>query len=174
MRLHNNCLNLAVDGVVGHVAMCDHALYRKVMKYGWIAMSCRKLGTIFWGTDYGWPMKPFFNDISNFWANWEDRSNKILGKYLGYFRLYYQHPFWYSEYQFSSISWVFYKKVCFSDLAQICIVHPKYHIGSKHLGYSHQTSVVGILRWTPFFRRRSYGRMIPQTYVVAYTTFFST
>ena len=53
-------------------------------------------------------------------------------------------------------------------------VYPKYHIGSKHLGYSHQTSVVGILRWTPFFRRRSYGRMIPQTYVVAYTTFFST
>ena len=122
MRLYNSCLILIVDGVVGHVAMCDHALYRKVMKYGWIAMSCRKLGTIFWGTDYGWPMKCFFNDISNFWANWEDRSNKILGKYLGYFRLYYQHPFWYSEYQFSSISWVFYKKVCFSDLAQICSI----------------------------------------------------
>ena len=59
MRLHNNCLNLIVDGVVGHVAMCDHALYRKVMKYGWIAMSCRKLGTIFWDTDYRRPMKSF-------------------------------------------------------------------------------------------------------------------
>ena len=79
MRLHNNCLNLIVDGVVGHVAMCDHALYRKVMKYGWIAMSCRKLGTIFRGTNYGCPMKPFFINISNFWANWEDRSNKSWG-----------------------------------------------------------------------------------------------
>ena len=30
-------------------------------------------------TDYGCPMKPFFNDIPYFWAIWTDRPNKFLG-----------------------------------------------------------------------------------------------
>ena len=30
-------------------------------------------------TEYGHPMKPFFNDVPNFWANWADRPNKFWG-----------------------------------------------------------------------------------------------
>ena len=30
-------------------------------------------------TDYGRQMKPFFNDIPNFWANWADRLNIFWG-----------------------------------------------------------------------------------------------
>ena len=44
-------------------------------------------------TDNGRPMKPFFIEIPNFWA-WADN---LVRQILGYFRLFYQHPFWYCE-----------------------------------------------------------------------------
>ena len=67
--------------------------------------------------DYGRLMKPFFNDIPNFWANWVDRQNKLWGLWgifdgtsvpiLALRVLCLWIP---------SFSCFFYKKFCFSDL----------------------------------------------------------
>ena len=81
-------------------------------------------------TDYGRPMKPFFNDISNCWANWPNRRNKFWGifsltisTHLGTVSL------------FSMISTILMfflqKKLCFSSITQI---YPKYDIGHEEFG----------------------------------------
>ena len=46
--------------------------------------------------DHGRPMKPFFNEIQNFWA-WSGKLGKQFGGHLGYFQTIHQRPFWYSE-----------------------------------------------------------------------------
>ena len=52
--------------------------------------------SILWITGYGRPMKPFLIEIQNIWA-WADKLGRLIVGHLGYFRPYYQHPFWYSE-----------------------------------------------------------------------------
>ena len=48
-------------------------------------------------TNYGRPMKPFFIKIPNFWA-WTDNLGRYILGHLGYFRLIYQHPFFYCQF----------------------------------------------------------------------------
>ena len=45
-------------------------------------------------TDRGQPEKAFFSKILNLWA-WADKLGQKFWEHLGYFRLIYQHPFWY-------------------------------------------------------------------------------
>ena len=88
-------------------------------------------------TDYGRPMKLFFKDISNFWANWPNRLNKFWG--ICIFGLTkYQHLFGHCR----SLLYDFYHSDVFSAKPITQIYH-KYDIGHKEFGYSHHAFVVG-------------------------------
>ena len=88
-------------------------------------------------TDYGRPMKLFFKDISNFWANWPNRLNKFWG--ICIFGLTkYQHPFGHCR----SLLYDFYHSDVFSAKPITQIYH-KYDIGHKNLRNGHHMSAFG-------------------------------
>ena len=94
---------------------------------GFASLECAK--------DYGRPMKTFFNNITNFLANWANRPNK----FWDYFRPNYQNPFWHCEW-FSSFSCFFYKKKL------LFIPNPCMKLTVNNFGNSHHVSVVCRMR----------------------------
>ena len=78
---------------------------------------------MFWSTDYGRPMKPFFILIPNFWA-WADILGWNFLRHMGNFRLDYGAPIlvlWVSCPCFSVFNHYFYKKLTFISNSQTFI-----------------------------------------------------